>query len=155
MSSIQPWILCNTDVPGNMETSSRHDTPSQQPELKFCMISNPAEAKTARNKRIVRSHVARTAHAKNRYEKSIQRDRRAEGKFDAIGNIEVLQLDYDTFTSSGPNSPSNPSHWSIYRNHLHPPAGSSTPTGHGHDVLPVSHSGQLSPWEQYLVHYCM
>ncbi|KAJ0120646.1 hypothetical protein J7T55_015377 [Diaporthe amygdali] len=37
-----------------------------RPELKFFLYSDPAEAKTADNKRLVRVHVARNSHAKTR-----------------------------------------------------------------------------------------
>lgn len=43
-------------------------------ELKFFLFSDPAEAKSRDNKRLVRSHVALTSHAKTRHARASQHE---------------------------------------------------------------------------------
>lgn len=51
--------------------------PAPPTELKFFMISDPAEARTPGNKKLVRSHVARTSHAKSRHARGRREDKTA------------------------------------------------------------------------------
>lgn len=53
------YYICTTLETTKMPTNTR-------PELKFFLYSDPAEAKSPDNKRLVRVHVARNSHAKTR-----------------------------------------------------------------------------------------
>ncbi|KAJ9139216.1 hypothetical protein NKR23_g8111 [Pleurostoma richardsiae] len=54
-----------TRTTGTTTTTTFEQVPLPS-ELRFFMFSDPAETKTARSKRLVRSHVARASHAKHR-----------------------------------------------------------------------------------------
>ncbi|KAF3762800.1 hypothetical protein M406DRAFT_72789 [Cryphonectria parasitica EP155] len=143
------------------QTGARHDTPEPGPELKFFMYSDPAEAKTADNKKLVRSHVARTSHAKSRRSREAgegsSKDPQSSGYFqpehlayydDVGGDGQIESSLYSASSSSV-----------TYQR----PTGSAT-QGYSSYSSSFSYSaqvpqssaftGQLSSWEQYLLdHY--
>ncbi|KAL2284729.1 hypothetical protein FJTKL_08809 [Diaporthe vaccinii] len=78
-----------------------------RPELKFFLYSDPAEAKTPDNKRLVRVHVARNSHAKTRNART-----RTPNRHQAHGEEDYLQAhsnELDAQVVSRTPSPSIPS----------------------------------------------
>lgn len=148
------------------QAGSSQGVPSQEPptELKFFFMSDPAEAKTPNNKKLVRSHVARTSHAKYRHARSMQREKTVP---DDVGNSarvsrgngqeavedgqrypdeEVLSSSMPLLSASSPSSQT--------------PLGGLQTIPSGVDLDGSSRGAtksvirHLSPWERFLVDHC-
>lgn len=94
------WHICTTLEKAKMSTNT-------QPELKFFLYSDPAEAKSPDNKRLVRVHVARNSHAKTRNART-----RTSNQHQAHGEEDYLQghsNELDAQVVSRTPSPSIPS----------------------------------------------
>lgn len=158
MSSNKSTTYYIDDGPDHLDPS-QYEVSQPGPELKFFMISNPAEAKTPSNKKLVRSHVARTSHAKSRHAKSSGRDfKGAESSAQAA--MDNMQLEFDTMTADYAidpalgSAPSSSSSAVTYQTQLSPQTASFSSTNYGNHGAPTSFIGQLSPWEQYLLDHC-
>lgn len=74
MSSDNNWASYLDDGEEAYQKNPFQPGSSEPPtELKFFMFSDPAETRTADNKKLVRSHVARTSHAKSRHARNSKR----------------------------------------------------------------------------------
>jgi hypothetical protein len=69
-------------------------------ELKFFLFSDPAEAKSRDNKRLVRSHVALTSHAKTRHARACQRELTPRNSQDPKLEDDLQADDNELFISS-------------------------------------------------------
>lgn len=150
MSSHKSGMYHDDEHPEYLDPS-QYEVSEPQPELKFFMISDPAEAKTPGNKKLVRSHVARTSHAKSRHARSSGRESKAAGS-SAQGAMAGMQSGYHTSTEHSRVDPSSSGMYQTYSNPQ--PSSSFGSTSYGYQGPPASFGGQLSQWDQYLLDYC-
>lgn len=144
------------DKESNVSGMAQFQSSPPQTELKFFMFSDPAEARSPSNKKLVRSHVARTSHAKSRRARS---DSIMAGS-SSQGAIENTQYDYEAVapenSKMGPTSStswgSSPSYEGVF-NTSGPSFVSAVYQTSGKG--PANYvPGQLSPDEQYLLDHC-
>lgn len=145
-------------------TTSQDDAkrPTNPPtELKFFLFSDPSAAKSRDNKRLVRSHVARTSHAKSRHAREIEREMTLGKPQESEPGDELLAAGEELVPSSvgqalpSPTSTSMPSSWIASQNSpvdfpTHPLALVDPGI---RDQIQASVQ-QLSPWEQFLFDHC-
>lgn len=86
------------------------------PELKFFLYSDPAEAKTPDNKKLVRVHVARNSHAKTRNARN-----NTTIRYQERGEEEYLQAQGNELDTQLVNRESSPSMPSASRSSPYPP----------------------------------
>lgn len=87
-----------------------------RPELKFFLYSDPAEAKTPDNKRLVRVHVARNSHAKTRNSRT-----NTANTYQARGEEDYLQAQGNELDAQSVSRASSPSIPSASRSSPYPP----------------------------------
>lgn len=88
------------------------------PELKFFLYSDPAEAKTPDNKRLVRVHVARNSHAKTR---NTRNNTAMTYQAHGDGGEDYLQAEGNEFDAQLVSQESSPSIPSASRSSPYPP----------------------------------
>lgn len=141
--------LHNTLDTTEMSTNTR-------PELKFFLYSDPAEAKTPDNKRLVRVHVARNSHAKTRNART-----RTPNGHQAHGEEEYLQADSNELDARVVSRTPSPSIPSGSQSSPHPPEVSDLDPSLPSPSLQLPSGGPaqgliqgLSPDERFLLDHC-
>ncbi|KUI57797.1 hypothetical protein VP1G_05078 [Cytospora mali] len=127
-------------------------------ELKFFLFSDPTEAKSRDNKRLVRSHVARTSHARSRHARARQRDLGHKHKW----GEDQLADDEELITSPVGEQPSSSTSSTSLASSSTAPQKSPSNLSSNPPTLIDSGTKErfqafvqhLSPWEQFLFdHY--
>ncbi|ROV92987.1 hypothetical protein VMCG_09004 [Cytospora schulzeri] len=129
-------------------------------ELKFFLFSDPAEAKSRDNKRLVRSHVARTSHAKTRHARAGQREVAPRSSQEPVLEEDSHKdrdgMGFSSFRESLPHPTPSTSMASSSVAYDSPIDFTSQPMalldpGRQHQFLPFLQ--QLSQWEQFLFNH--
>ncbi|KUI65842.1 hypothetical protein VM1G_02332 [Cytospora mali] len=145
--------------PSTTATQDDADKPAVPPtELKFFLFSDPTEAKSRDNKRLVRSHVARTSHARSRHARASQRDVAQKHEW---GEDLLADDEEPTISSVGEQSSSPASSTSLASSSTAPqnspsnlPSNPPTLINSGAQDQLQAFVQHLSPWEQFLFdHY--
>lgn len=156
MSSRQHKTPSKDKAPALPDPQQGHIS-SPPPELKFFMFSDPAEARSASNKKLVRSHVARTSHAKSR---RAQSDNVAASS-SSQGGLEHVQYEYEAEapenSMAGPLSSSSWDSSTSYQGSFTMPEPQFASAGYQSygSQGPANYAPtQLSSDEQYLLDHC-